>query len=65
MTALRTEPRLTRPDDLYERLIAMHAGLGDADSHKLNASLILVLANHIGDEAVFDQAMAIARATIV
>lgn len=65
MTALRTEPRLARPDDFYERLIAMHAGLGDADSHKLNASLILVLANHVGDEAVIDEAMAVARATIV
>lgn len=65
MTALTTEPRLVRPDDLYERLIAMHEGLSEADSHKVNAGLILLLANHIGDEAVLDQAIAIARAMVL
>lgn len=64
MTSLTTAPRIARPDDLYERLIAMHDGLSEADSHKLNASLILLLANHIGDEAVIGKAIGIARATI-
>lgn len=64
MTSLTAASRIARPDDLYERLIAMHDGLGEADSHKLNASLILLLANHIGDEAVIGEAIGIARSTI-
>jgi Protein of unknown function (DUF2783) len=38
-----------RADDVYDALIAAHAGLGDAESAALNARLILVLANLIGD----------------
>ena len=39
----------SRADDVYDALIAAHAGLGDAESVALNARLILVLANLIGD----------------
>ncbi len=59
--ALNTEPNLAAPDDFYERLIAAHRGLTDAQSAMLNAKLVLLLANHIGDPDVIDQAMAAAR----
>lgn len=61
MSALDTEPNLTAPDDFYERLIMMHRGLSDAQSSLVNAKLVLLLANHIGDPAVLEEAMAAAR----
>ena len=45
---LITEPHLSAPDDFYEALIAAHRELAPADSHALNARLVLLLANHIG-----------------
>lgn len=48
-------------DDFYEALIDTHRDLSDEQSALLNARLILLLANHVGDIAVLRQAMAIAR----
>jgi len=61
MAALVTESNLAAPDDFYEQLIDMHRGLDDAASALVNAKLILLLANHIGDAEVLAQAMAAAR----
>ena len=58
---LNTEPNLPAPDDFYEQLIATHRNLTDAQSALVNAKLVLLLANHIGDPAVLAQAMAAAR----
>jgi hypothetical protein len=58
---LITTPNLTRPDETYARLIATHDGLSEAESHALNARLILILMNHIGDHAVLAEALATAR----
>ena len=55
----------TPGDDFYEALIETHRGLSDDNSRLLNARLILLLANHIGDLAVLRQALAAARAGIV
>ena len=51
-------------DDFYEALLDTHLGLSESQSALLNAKLILVLANHIGDLDVLRQAMAVARADI-
>lgn len=59
--ALRIEPNLQAPDDVYEALIDMHRDLDDAQSQAANAQLILLLANHIGDTGVLREAMARAR----
>jgi hypothetical protein len=48
-------------DDFYEALVDAHRELSDEDSERLNARLILLLANHIGDLAVIREALAIAR----
>ena len=48
-------------DDFYEALIDSHRGLDDAQSQALNARLILLLANHIGDLRVLREALAAAR----
>ena len=61
MAKLITEPNLAEPDDFYERLIAMHRGLDDESSALCNAKLILLLANHVGDMDVLQEAMAAAR----
>ncbi|WP_206952540.1 DUF2783 domain-containing protein [Trinickia acidisoli] len=58
---LNLQPNLTRADDFYEALIDMHRDLSDAQSLSANAQFILLLANHIGDQAVLAEAMRIAR----
>lgn len=58
---LITTPNLSKPDESYARLIATHEGLDDSESHALNARLILLLMNHIGDDAVLAEAFALAR----
>mgnify|MGYP000863029457 FL=1 len=48
-------------DDFYEALIDTHHSLSDEQSLAVNARLVLLLANHIGDIAVLREALAIAR----
>ncbi len=57
MTTLRTEPRLADPDGFYAALMAAHRGLEEAASRRLDARLVLLLANHIGDDAVLREAI--------
>ena len=55
----------SRPgDDFYEALIETHRDLSDEQSEALNARLILLLANHIGDIAVLREALALARRNV-
>ena len=58
---LITAPHLQAPDDFYQALIDTHQGLDEEQSHALNARLVLLLANHIGSQAVLKQALAAAR----
>ena len=58
---LNTEPNIARPDDFYQALIDAHAGLTDAQSAALNARLILLLANQVGDLDTLRLAIAAAR----
>lgn len=58
---LITEPHIDHPDDFYEALIEAHRGLSPEQSQALNARLVLLLANHVGDMRVLTQAMARAR----
>lgn len=58
---LNTEPNLAAPDDFYEALIELHRDLTPEQSAAVNARLILLLANHIGDAQVLAQAMKRAR----
>ncbi len=72
-TALKTYPNFHEPgrrffrdfspgDEFYENLIDAHKGLSDEQSEALNARLILLLANHIGDLKVLREALGQARA---
>lgn len=60
---LQREPNLTNADDIYNAIIDVHRGLSESESAALNARLVLLLANHIGDEAVIREALEIARAS--
>lgn len=60
MSALITTPNLQDHDGFYAELLASHKGLSEAQSHALNAQLILILANHIGDRAVLSEALELA-----
>ena len=61
MSALVTDPNIAAPDDFYEALILLHRDLTDEQSAFVNAKLVLLLANHIGDAGVLRAAMAAAR----
>ena len=58
---LKSELRLTDPDDFYQELLDLHRDLSDEQSALLNAKLVLLLANHIGDAVILREAMRAAR----
>lgn len=58
---LNTEPALADPDGFYAALIDMHRGLTPQQSELVNARLILLLANHIGDMDILKDALTQAR----
>ena len=61
---LERQPNMPDPDRTYAAILDAHSGLSDAQSAALNARLVLLLANHIGDEAVLLEALAAARASL-
>ncbi len=61
MSALRTEPRLADPDEFFAALMEAHRDLPAEESRRLDARLVLILANHIGEMAVLREAVALAR----
>ena len=58
------EPNLKDPDGLYAAILDAHADLSEKESIALNARLVLLLANHIGDEEVVREALTIAHQSI-
>lgn len=60
-TMLDTRLRLTAPDDFYEALIAAHQGLQPSASHALNARLVLLLANQVGEQSTLLEVLNAAR----
>ena len=61
--ALRRTLNLARPDDVYNAIVEAHRDLDDAQCRAFDARLILLLANHVGDE-VLHEALAAARETM-
>jgi hypothetical protein len=54
---LNLDPNIVDPDGFYDELLGVHQGLEKPQSDALNARLILILANHIGDRAVLRAAL--------
>lgn len=61
MATLRTESQIPDADAFYAELIELHRDLTDEQSRLVNARLILILANQVGDTALLSQALAMAR----
>lgn len=64
MSQLIRSPNLQDPDAFYAALVSTHQGLADEQSELLNARLVLILANHVGDLEALREALALARATL-
>ncbi len=61
MTKLITASQFTDPDAAYVALVDARRGLSEQAAAALDARLVLVLANHIGDLDILQQAIAVAR----
>ena len=61
--ALRRTLNLARPDDVYNAIVDAHRDLTDEQCRAFDARLILLLANHVGDD-VLREALAAARETM-
>jgi len=59
--ALSTRSNFAKPDDAYRAIAEAHRGLSEAQSADLDAALVLILANHIGDLEVLHEAIALAK----
>jgi hypothetical protein len=55
-------PNLADPDGVFEALMNAHRDLLPEASRQLDAKLVLLLANHIGDPDIVKQAIALASA---
>ena len=65
MKTLNIESNLgPESDTLFNELIKAHEGLNREQSEQLNAGLILLLMNHIGEPEVIRAAINRARATL-
>ena len=58
---LITESRFPDPDAAFRLIVEAHRGLTEDESKALNAKLVLLLANHVGDMAVVQEALEIAK----
>lgn len=58
---LNLNPNVSDPDSFYDELLDAHLGLSKEDSDALNARLILILANHVGDRDVLRSALEAAK----
>ncbi len=61
---LSTSSNFANADDAYRLIVEAHRGLSDTQSADLDAALVLILANHIGDIDVLARALALAKTTL-
>ncbi len=61
---LELDARFVDPDAAYRAIIEAHRGLDDRQSAELNAALVLILANQIGDHEVLDDALKLAKSSL-
>ncbi|VAV96960.1 hypothetical protein MNBD_ALPHA01-1938 [hydrothermal vent metagenome] len=59
--ALNLKKNIARPDDFYQELIDMQRNMSEQDVQIMNAKLILILSNHIGDMETLSEAMTLAK----
>ena len=59
------EQNFESPDEFYEVLVNAHDGLSDDESRRLNAKIILLLANAIGNKDLLEEIILTARKSFV
>jgi hypothetical protein len=59
--ALSTRSNFEKPDDAFRAVVEAHRGLNDEQSADLDAALVLILANHIGNLDVLREAIELAK----
>ncbi|PRY71138.1 DUF2783 domain-containing protein [Halomonas ventosae] len=60
MPRLELNPNFTDPDAFYAALTDAHRERSEDESERINARLILLLANHIGEQQVLEEALILA-----
>jgi hypothetical protein len=63
--ALSTSSNFPKPDDAFRVVVEAHRGLNDEQSADLDAALVLILANHIGDIGVLREAIELAKRRMI
>ena len=63
--ALSTQSNFADPDAAYRLIVEAHRGISDEQSASLDAALVLILANHVGDLEVLSEAIALAKRRLV
>ena len=59
--ALSTRSNFDKPDDAFRAIVEAHRGLSSEASADLDAALVLILANHIGDLDILREAIELAK----
>ena len=62
---LSTASNFAKPDDAFRAIVEAHRGLDEEQIAAFDASLVLILANHIGDIDVLREAVELGRRRIV
>ena len=62
MAKLVTASKFADPDSAYRAVVEARRSLSETDAAELDAKLVLILANHIGDPEVLREAIALAKA---
>ncbi|MDD1536566.1 MULTISPECIES: DUF2783 domain-containing protein [unclassified Bradyrhizobium] len=62
---LSTDSNFARPDDAFRSVVEAHRGLTEEQSADLDAALVLILANHIGDIDVLREAIGLAKRRMI
>jgi hypothetical protein len=61
---LSTASNFAKPDDAFRMIVEAHRDISDAQSADLEAALVLILANHIGDIEVLREAIGLAKRSL-
>ena len=62
---LSTSSNFAKPDDAFRAVVEAHRGLSEEQSADFDATMVLILANHIGDIEVLREALALARRRMI
>ena len=62
---MKSAPNIPDPDGFYEALVNAHEGLSESASAALNARLVLLLANQIGDQNILLECIDAARENLL